>query len=71
MHVCVLVAYWQPFLLAWKVKEGQCVSMTTHLLVALYKARRGGKREVLTVTVVQGTWGGIGEAHASWSNASC
>lgn len=24
-------------------KEGSCVSMTTHLLVALYKARRGGR----------------------------
>lgn len=24
-------------------KEGMCVSMTTHLLVALYKARRGGR----------------------------
>lgn len=26
-----------------KGKEGTCVSMTTHLLVALYKARRGGR----------------------------
>ena len=42
-----MIALWQRLLLVLcdgqrKGEEGTCVSMTTHLRVALYKARRGG-----------------------------
>lgn len=48
MFICVWCAVCWRLLLALcdgrrKGKEGTCVSMTTHLLAALYKARRGGR----------------------------
>lgn len=42
--VCVLSAVWRWLLLAWWTEEGKRrAHVTTHLLVALYKARRGGR----------------------------
>ena len=43
-YVCVLSAVWWWLLLAWWTEEGRRrAHVTTHLLVALYKARRGGR----------------------------